>query len=498
MTAWSKFQTAIFAHVETPDAGNLIVEAVAGSGKTTTIVEATKRCGDARVIFLAFNKAIATELKSRGVNARTFHSLVFMPALNLRKQRDATPDKMRQLTDSDAGHWTGEDAFLYGNFVRKLVGLAKQVGIGAGLVDDTEDEWVAIADHHDMELESEQADFATAIEWSRKFLRISNASSMVDFDDMLYLVVKEGVSLPKFDWVFVDEAQDTNAIQRAILRKIMRPTSRLVAVGDPAQAIYGFRGADSDSLGLIASEFNATTLPLSVSYRCAQSVVNYARQWVGHILPADTAPEGTVDTMGDWSIDMLEPRDLVVCRVTKPLIALGYKMLKARKPVRILGKEIGDGLIKLIEKQRAKGIDRLVEKLGIYREREIQKAVAAKKEAKASAVADKVDAILCLIDSMDENDRTVPALVATIRSLFEDVRNATTLCTIHKSKGLEADRVFWLNRSACPSKWARQPWQQQQEKNLCYVAATRAKSALVIVEDERLVEDKPKGAKVAA
>lgn len=496
MTAWSKFQSDIFAHVE-GDNGNLIVEAVAGSGKTTTIVEATKRCGDARVIFLAFNKAIATELKSRGVNARTFHSLVFMPALNLRKQRDASPDKMYDLTDSDAGHWGSEDAFLYRNFVRKLVGLAKQTGIGC-LVDDTEDEWVAIADHHDMELENEAADFATAIEWSRKFLRISNASSMVDFDDMLYLVVKEGVALPKFDWVFVDEAQDTNAIQRAILRKIMRPNSRLVAVGDPAQAIYGFRGADSDSLGLIASEFNATTLPLSVSYRCSQSVVNYARQWVSHILPADTAPEGTVDIMGDWSLDMLEPRDLVVCRVTKPLIALGYKMLKARKPVRILGKEIGDGLIKLIEKQKAKGIDRLVEKLEKFRSREIEKAVAAKKPGKAAAVADKVDAILCLIESMDENDRTVPALVTTIRALFEDVRNATTLCTIHKSKGLEADRVFWLNRSACPSPWARQPWQQQQEKNLCYVAATRAKTALVIVEDERLTTDKPKAAKVEA
>jgi len=496
MTQWSEFQEAIFAHVENPEGGNLIVEAVAGSGKTTTIVEATKRCGDARVIFLAFNKSIATELKSRGVNARTFHSLVFNPALNLRGVRDATTDKMYKLTDSDAGHWEDKDARLYAKFVRKLVGLAKGVGIGC-LLEDTESEWVALADHHDMELESDAADFATAIEWSRKFLRISNASKMVDFDDMLYLCVKEGVSLPKFDWVFVDEAQDTNPIQRAILRKIMRDGSRLVAVGDPAQAIYGFRGADSESLAMIASEFNATTLPLSVSYRCAQSVVNYARQWVGHILPASTAPEGTVDTMADWTLDMLAPADLVVCRNTKPLIALGYKMLKARKPVRIRGKEIGEGLVKLIEKQRAKGIDRLVEKLSAFRDREVEKAIAAKQPAKAAAVADKVDAILCLIDSLDENARTIPALLDIIRTLFEDVRNATTLCTIHKSKGLEATRVFWLDRSLCPSKWATQEWQKKQERNLCYVAVTRAKSALVIVESDRLLEDAPK-AKAAA
>jgi len=58
-----------------------------------------------------------------------------------------------------------------------------------------------------------------------------------------------------------------------------------------------------------------------------------------------------------------------------------------------------------------------------------------------------------------------------------------TLATIHKSKGLEADRVWWLNASACPASWARQPWQKQQERNLCYVAATRAKAELVMFEE---------------
>ncbi|HEY3473413.1 MAG TPA: ATP-binding domain-containing protein, partial [Anaerolineales bacterium] len=57
--------------------------------------------------------------------------------------------------------------------------------------------------------------------------------------------------------------------------------------------------------------------------------------------------------------------------------------------------------------------------------------------------------------------------------------------TIHKAKGLEADKVFWLNSSKCPSPWARQPWQLQQEYNLCYVATTRAKTTLVLIEEKQ-------------
>ena len=55
-----------------------------------------------------------------------------------------------------------------------------------------------------------------------------------------------------------------------------------------------------------------------------------------------------------------------------------------------------------------------------------------------------------------------------------------TLSTIHKSKGREWDRVFILGRTRyLPSPWARKEWQQLQEKNLEYVALTRAKDTLV-------------------
>lgn len=474
---WSPLQQNIFDFVEHGQ-GNAIVEAVAGSGKTTTIVEALKRVRGTS-IFLAFNKSIAEELKARGVNARTFHSLTYGPVTQARGTRTVETDKLRRLCDAKL---KGEDAAIYGAFICKLVGLGRQVGIGC-LVPDLPQTWMDICIHHDLEPDHEMADLGRAIELASELLQHSNESGMVDFDDLLYLAVKDGISLPKFDFIFVDEAQDTNAIQRALLLKIMRKGARMVAVGDPAQAIYGFRGADSESLNLIAQDFDAVRLPLSITYRCPTSVVQYAQQWVSHIQAAPGAPEGEVLELGSkWDTGTFRPNDLVVCRKTAPLMTLAFRMLRARVPVMVMGREIGAGLKSLIGKMNARSIDHLVTKLEAWRDREVEKATAKKDDAKVEAIEDKVGAILCLIDSMSESERTVPALLNTLDALFADKKNATVLATIHKSKGLEARRVFWLDRSQCPAKWARQDWQRQQEVNLCYVAATRAMESLITIE----------------
>lgn len=478
---WSKYQKNIFSFIE-DESGNAVVQAVAGSGKSSTIVEGLNRIpSDKSSIFLAFNKAIADELKARGVNAKTFHSLTYSPVTRFKNVRNVETGKLNLLVRQNL---SGENAQIYGSFIQRLVGLARQAGIGC-LVPDTENEWFDIVEHHNLELESDKADIHKAIELSRQLLQWSNESQMIDFDDMLYLAVKEGLSLPKFDFVFVDEAQDTNAIQRALLRKILKPTSRIVAVGDPAQAIYGFRGADSNSLNLIADEFNCKRLPLTVSYRCPTAVVRYAQQWVSHIEAAEDAPEGEVLDLGkEWTPQSFEANDLVVCRTTKALVSLGFKLLKARVPARIMGREIGQGLKTLIGKMNAKGIDALADKLETWKVRESEKAIAKQQEDKVQSIEDKADAILCLIEGLEETNRTVPALLQVIDQLFSEGTNVVILATIHKSKGLEANRVFWLNRSQCPAKWARQDWQQEQEINLCYVAATRAKQSLIMIEEK--------------
>lgn len=480
MNNWSHLQERIFDFVAN-DTRNAIVNAVAGSGKSTTIVEALSRVKGSS-IFLAFNKAIADELKKRGVNARTFHSLTYSAVTKFKRTNTVVTDKLRRLCDAKL---TGTDSQLYGAFVQRLVSLGRQCGIGC-LVPDVEQAWLELVTYYDLELENEEADLGRALELASELLNESNASNMVDFDDLLYLAVKEGIVLPKFDIVFVDEAQDTNAIQRALLRKIMKPTSRIVAVGDPAQAIYGFRGADSNSMDLIAEEFDCQRLPLSISYRCSKAVVKYARQWVDHIQSAPGAQAGEVQELGfKWDPKTFAANDLVVCRKTAPLISLAYKLLRAHVPVQMMGREIGQGLKSLIKKMNARTLEQLEAKLDAYRVRETEKAIAKKNDAKADAINDKVDAVVCLMESMGEDDRSINKLLSIIDNLFADKLQAVVLATIHKAKGLEAERVFWLNRSECPSTWARQEWQQQQERNLCYVAATRAKRTLVIIETPR-------------
>ncbi|HEX2242022.1 MAG TPA: ATP-dependent helicase [Gammaproteobacteria bacterium] len=476
---WSQYQQGIFNFVVS-GTGNAIVTAVAGSGKTTTIVEAMRLIGGGlSALFLAFNKPIATELEKRGVNAKTFHALCYTAVMRFKRAERPDTSKLFKLCKQNLSM---DSEKLYGNFIRKLVGLAKQNGIGC-LVPDTYEQWLNIVEHHDIELDSDKATIEQAIELAQKLLEWSNASNMVDFDDMLYLSVKENLPLPKFNWIFVDEAQDTNAIQRAVLRKIMMPHSRLIAVGDPAQAIYGFRGADSNSMNMIAEEFKCITLPLSVSYRCATSIVEKARTWVSHIEPAEGAHAGVVERITNWDVSLFTYEDLVVCRNTKPLIQLAYKMMKSHIPVRIMGKDIGEGLIKFVQKMNAWDLDSLETKLTEYRAREVKKATDNNDEEKAESISDKVDAVLTLIDSIPEGERSVQSLITIIEKLFDEKVKGTTLATIHRSKGLEAFAVYWLNSSLCPSKYARQPWQQEQERNLCYVATTRAQIYLGLIED---------------
>ena len=89
-------------------------------------------------------------------------------------------------------------------------------------------------------------------------------------------------------------------------------------------------------------------------------------------------------------------------------------------------------------------------------------------------MTDRVACILTIAERLDENNRTVPALIARIEALFSEVNGVITLSTVHKAKGREWRRVAILAPELMPSKWARQDWQQKQEENLMYVARTRA------------------------
>jgi len=506
----SPLQQTIFDWTENKS-GSAIIEAVAGSGKTTTIVQALNLIPrDLQVAFLAFNKSIAVELQSRvpeQVQAMTLNSAGYRALRKfLSKGRKIfikldgrkSAGLIRQITDEATEGYLEE--------ISKLVALAKSHGIvpsyirsATGLMEDTMESWWWLIDRFDVDIRSSMV--PAVVDVVREVLAAGlRERQIIDFDDQLYMPVVLGARFDTYDWLFVDEAQDVSPIQRAMLRKMLKPGGRLVAVGDRSQAIYGFRGSDSESLNNIAREFNATRLPLSISYRCPKTVVMYAQKVVNHIEASDAAPEGTVMSLpvylpADFGVD-----DMVVCRLTAPLISLAYALIGRRVPVRVMGRDIGKGLVNLIERLKPKGISGehgLKEKLEDWKDRECQKLLTKGKEDKITGIEDKFDSIMAFIRGTGAT--TVPKLKEEINQMFADDKSRkTTLCTIHKAKGLEAEKVFILDADLMPSKWARQDWQLEQERNLEYVAITRAKQELVFIRSGYLAYESSRKVVAAA
>lgn len=498
---WSPRQQAVFDAVLDDEAGNLIVMAVAGSGKTTTMVEAMRRYTAAypgrAVTMVAFNRRIADELQERlrklnsTASASTFHSAwlsAFTAHLGRRPEIDKDGKKVRQLARDlvRAGEIDRRTADDYMSGALQLVVKAKGAGIGVpGLLPDEIESWVALQERFEIVFDGPSD--LDGIALARKLLAANNLDlSWVDFDDMLYLSALFGVQCTQYDFLSIDEAQDFNAVQRLLVHRMLKPNGRLLAIGDPRQSIYAFRGADCDSMDQIADEFHCNELALDISYRCPQNVVQLAQSVVSHIQSAPTAPLGTVATLSTWNLQDFRPMDAVLCRNTAPLITLAYKCLGARVNCRVLGREIGEGLIALIRKMKALDIEDLNERLSDYCRAETARFIARMEESKAAALQDKVDSIHIAISNLT-GERTIDALCRDIEDLFaKQAAGVLTLCTVHKAKGDEWERVFVLNRFLMPSKHAKTDEQIEQEHNIEYVAYTRAKSELYFIDTSGL------------
>lgn len=250
---------------DTPD--NLIIEAVAGGGKTTTLIECCRALGPGRsILFLAFNKDIATTLQQRlpyYVTASTFHSFCF----------DALRRKFGGKVKVDAGKSRRRLAALLPNTRERRAVADDVLALVSFAKCHTDGDLSDIAEAHGMDV---TADILTLTD---DILTDAVAdTTTVDFDDMLWLTYRLNVPLPSPVFLFLDEAQDTNEVQRVLIRRAA--PGRFIAVGDPHQSIYGFRGASHDAMTALRTDFSMTQLPLSVSYRCSQAVVTEAQKYL--------------------------------------------------------------------------------------------------------------------------------------------------------------------------------------------------------------------------
>jgi DNA helicase-2/ATP-dependent DNA helicase PcrA len=518
-TQWSTYQQAIFEAVKT-GTSNLAINAVAGSGKTTTIVEAAKlmKPGD-RVVFLAFNKHIVSELQRRlpkSVDRMTIHSLG-MKACGKGHQGKIKVDqhKYHDIIDDTV---TLEQSVppqmhaVFAKMVRQLVDLGRLTLTNF----QDQDAIDYLIGHYDMAADLVEAanDMEVSIVWlldkavevarraMKRGLLLYENNGVIDFTDMLWLPYVRSLPVPRYDVVMVDEAQDLSKAQAEIVMRSAGAGGRVIAVGDPKQSIMGFGGAANDSFDRLVERTKATVLPLSVCYRCPASHLKLARDIVPHIEAAPNAIEGTIETIDPTRFSVM-PRsgDLVICRTNAPLIGAALRLIGKGIQARVRGRNIGKQIAKLALDASKLEIDPTIDAEGWRAgfEKRLDKLVQARIDAlmqrkhTESAIEAVRDQQECLLVYLDGNPtvNSLDGLVNGVESLFADEHAAVWLSSIHRAKGLEADRVFVLKPDKMALTWKNQlAWQAEQEQNLRYVGLTRAKKALYFVEDTGAASDK--------
>jgi superfamily I DNA/RNA helicase len=413
----------------------------------------------------AFNKSIADALKVRladtGCDILTLHSLGL---------RSVTAAHGRREVDS---RYTGKLVMneIFDRDVRaacvKLIGIAK-----GSLLQEWDDLDEALDTQGiDVEPRSRNAVIATAM----KVLRKCEAATKgpIDFDDMIWLPAAQGLSVPKYEFVFVDETQDLNPAQLWLTRAACAPGGRIVAVGDRRQAIYGFRGADREAIPRMIRELQATVMPLSITYRCPKAVVREANKFVPTLQAAPGAPEGTVRHVSESELRLgAAPGDMVLSRINAPLVSLALAWLAEGRRCRIQGRNIGEGLVKLIGALGKRGggtVPELLRALGKWHQLERDRLVAAERDTQ------EADDKAACIEALCEGHRLVSDVKAAAEKLFaDDGEPGILLSSTHRAKGLEAARVWVLWDTYRPSGKAS----NEEERNLCYVAVTRSKGEL--------------------
>jgi superfamily I DNA/RNA helicase len=482
----SKYQKVIYK-VFQKTKKDINISAVAGSGKTTVLLGLLRFIPvNASSLFLAFNNSIVDELKDRNerkdVEIMTIHSCGWRLILqryggkvkmNPNKGIAKTEKVLREfeIPEKRRGY------FFY--VIPKILDLMR-----CNLSNNTVEDITELINHYDIDIDED--DIKMVI---RAFELLVKDKSQFDFMDMIYVpVVDASIRFRKFEFVFCDESQDFSLAQHEFIKKCLSRKGRLVTVGDKRQAIYGFAGADAESYDKLATiNGQAIKLPLSVSYRCDINIVKEAQKIVPEISYAPGASEGVVR---NGSLTDIQQGDWILCRNLKPLVQAYLWLMKNKIKSKIRGKEIGEGILSLIIKTGAKTISGLEKMLDLERNKLMRKleSKGVRKPSlhpKMEVLQQKIEVINCLsgeVQSVDE-------LKKLIKGIFSDEVKGIILSTIHKAKGLENDRIFFLAPELIPSKYATQPWQYEQEQNLFYVAVTRAKHELIYVWGNVFLED---------
>lgn len=446
---------------------NLLINALAGTGKTTTLKMIEQSLKRKPMLYLAFNKRIAEEAEKRFDSTtcvRTFNGLghrVWAKAcaknlkLDPRKINGLFKDHVATMRKADANDAWDE----YWN-VMHAVGLARAYGYIPDGTHPQARRLITKEAFHDALDEYPTPLCADLID---EILTQSIKAGFIDFNDQIYMPALFGGTFPRFPDVAVDEYQDLNPCNHAMLDKLVK--DRLFGVGDPWQSIYAFRGARQGGMAEAKQKFKMTECDLSVSFRCPEAIVEAAKWRVPKFRWMKSG--GRVEHLREMEATAFDDNVAILSRNNAPLFRLAFRLLAEGRSVSVAGSEIGPKLVGIMRKLGDDSTKRLA-LIDLIDRWEDDKLAKGSKSCKDMADCMRVFA---------HHGKTLSAAVSYAEHLFEQ-KGSIRLLTGHKAKGLEWDTVYHLD-----------PWmvgKGEQDLNLYYVIQTRSMNQYFEIDSENI------------
>lgn len=539
----SKYQKEIIDFFKNNPHDNIIVKALAGTGKSTLICLLTEETSTSD-IYVAFNSSIAEEFSRKISNpktkVKTLHSLgLAIMNSNLSESTSkggigsrntsssgATLDnfKIHKIIDELIYETFGKyDKFEHKIFIKdnyvQLYNLCRLTC--TNMSSDSEVE--KLVEDYNLFVDYSGNDFSsplvsTMVTWleqiDEKSIEEFKTSRVIDFTDMLYITYKKLSSgewkVPYYNYytnIYIDEAQDLSTIQLLMLKFIKRKGGRYIFVLDENQAIYSFAGGNAKSCALIPKLYAPIKeFDLPINYRCPTShLAKVNRDFGIPIQPRPDAPVGSIKTIDKEEIKKyVHAGDLVISRKNKWLSDVILDLAIHGIPIYMEDKEMVEQIKKLVSSQKAASLyelknklEKIIKKYNVQLEKIVKKETEkaeedTKKMIDVSDTNSRIDninfikSILSYYSSQPQNKYDKPDDFIRYIDVLLNTKmpsNCVRVCSVHKAKGLEAPQTFVLNEAkVCTDR--RNSWEQnEQEKNLSYISITRAKENLFLVRE---------------
>jgi hypothetical protein len=474
-------QTKILEVVKT-ELNNILCEAGPGCGKSSTLKMISKILND--YIAIAFNSKAVKSLLEKGINAITLNSLSLKISKFVFPHSKIDLDKIKKIILT-CGLIAEDDRRKMIKPLTGLIGL-----LDANLLDYNEDNVKGILDNSNLGIEF-TPDLLTLINYVNEE-RVNLRPVSLDFDDTLRISIQYKNHATQYKNILVDESQDLSKLNLEFI-KVISGNGRLVFVGDKNQSVYAFRGADKNSLENIKEYFNPVCLPLSVTYRIPQNIVNNVLNVIFPNIQLTSEKSGGefINGLSENLVNESLIKDesaYIICRNNSPLIKPAYELIRMGYNVTILGKNIAEDMINLIVKvknnkdNQITDLNELSSALDSHYNKIAEKYINAKDKTWIENLRDMINTINEILNQAESIDD----LLLKIDSLFSDTPANYTFMTGHKSKGLEHNNIYIL-KSELIGKNAKTEDEKIQEQNLLWVVLSRSLNKLVIIGESLAV-----------